>query len=106
MTEAPDLFTYRPDKSQDAILVGIPPEVSQIFDRLALDLIQRGWSRYSSDAILHRIRWHFRVERGDRDFKCNDHWTARLSRWWMDKHPEHDGFFETRVLGRDRGEAA
>jgi hypothetical protein len=87
----PDLFDYRrvPD--------GVPEQVAALFERLTFSLIDRGIAHYSSDAILHRIRWHYHVERGDREFKCNDHWTADLSRWFMNKHPRHVGFFETRV---------
>jgi hypothetical protein len=81
---------------------GIPRDVCDLFERFTFDLINRGWDRYSSDAILHRIRWHHHVDRGDREFKCNDHWTSTLSRWFMGKYPSNDGFFETRVL-RARG---
>jgi hypothetical protein len=75
---------------------GIPDEVVALFEQLALSL-SADRKRYSADAILHRIRWHFTVERGDRDFKCNDHWTATLSRWFMVKYPHLNGFFETRT---------
>ena len=75
---------------------GVPPEVCALFDRLALDLIKRGFDRYSADAILHQIRWQMHMMRGDRTFKCNDHWTAPLARWFMAKHPKHNKFFELR----------
>lgn len=84
---------------------GIPREVCEMFDRLALDLSGRGFSHYSSDAILHLIRWHHQVERGNRTFKANDHWTAKLSRWFVDIHPELDGFFEMRVSQYDEDAA-
>ena len=75
----------------------IPPVICDLFERLALDVIDRGFKRYSADAILHRVRWHYHIERGDRGFKCNDHWTATLARWFIDRHPEHKKFFELRV---------
>jgi hypothetical protein len=84
-----DLFATSPE--------GIPVDVAILFERLALQVNKAGHDRYSSDAILHRIRWHINIERGDRDFKCNDHWTAQLSRWFLAKHPELPGFFETRT---------
>lgn len=80
----------------------IPPEVLDMFERLTLYAIDRGRRRYSADAILHRIRWEMQIEKGDREFKCNDHWTSVLSRWFMDRHPEHAGFFETRKLASER----
>jgi hypothetical protein len=76
---------------------GIPPDVCALFEKLALELINDGWVHYSSDAILHRIRWHFQVERGVRDFKCNDHWTAPLARWFLSCHPQYPEFFELRM---------
>jgi hypothetical protein len=76
---------------------GIPVDVVDLFERLALKLAHDGFTRYSARAVVHRIRWHFQVERGVRDFKCNNNWTPRLSRWWMDKHPQYGEFFETRA---------
>lgn len=75
---------------------GVPNDVAALFDHLAVQIKARGFTRYSADAILHRIRWHYQIERGQRAFKCNDHWTAPLSRWCMRKHPELKRFFETR----------
>lgn len=75
----------------------IPGCIFTLFERFALNVINVGRKRYSADAILHRIRWHYQIERGDDSFKCNNDWTSELSRWFMEKHPEHLGFFETRT---------
>jgi|SRR5579885_662944 len=82
---------------------GIPVDVCDLFERLALRLAKgdpaRGIAprrRFSSDAILHQIRWQFQVDYDRRDFKCNDHWTAPLARWFLARHPELKGFFELR----------
>lgn len=88
-----DLFDL-PDASP---VVGVPAEVCALFSEIALKIIAQGWSHYSARAILHRIRWHMHIEKGDRSFKCNNNWTPRLSRWWLQAHPEHAGFFETRT---------
>lgn len=93
MTEQPDLFSAMPMPRPN----GVPPDVADLFERFALDLISNGWDRYSARAILHRIRWHHHVERGDRDFKCNNNWTPGLARWFHAKHPAHAEFFETRA---------
>jgi hypothetical protein len=82
----------------------IPDDVKSLFEKFASETIGRGYGRYSADAILHRIRWTMQIERGLRDYKCNDHWTSALARWFMDKHPEHSGFFELRKLPVRRGE--
>lgn len=74
----------------------IPQEVASLFETLTFDLINRGYGHYSADAILHRIRWHFHVDKGDREFKCNNNWTAALARDFMNTFPQHAGFFRTR----------
>lgn len=78
------------------VMSNIPLDVYDLFDRLTLEIIKRGWTRYSADAVLHRIRWYHHVEKGNREFKCNNNWTAVLARWWLKKHPDHPGFFELR----------
>jgi hypothetical protein len=82
--------------------IGVPVDVCQLFEHLAFKVRNAGYSRYSADAILHQIRWTYQIERGHRDFKCNDHWTATLSRWFMNKHTHMSGFFELRELRSTR----
>jgi hypothetical protein len=77
-------------------LTGIPPAVVSLFEQLAFMLINKGHEHYSARAILHQIRWHYTVNQGQKDFKCNNNWTPRLSRWFMEKYPQHDEFFEIR----------
>lgn len=93
-----DLFSYAAKAPSSDIPEGIPSEVASLFERLALSVAEKGHTRYSADAILHRIRWHFNIERGDREFKCNDHWTSQLSRWFLARHPrlKEQKFFELR----------
>lgn len=102
-----DLVDLAQHRAKEAELPpGIPPEVCAKFDELAHGLADgtlSGWAfdRYSADAILHRIRWHFTVERRDRAFKCNNNWTAPLARWWLRQHPEYPRFFELRERVHD-----
>ncbi len=81
--------------AEDAVHI-IPKDVLRLFERTSLQVNKAGYARYSSDAILHRIRWHMQIERGQRDFKCNNNWTAPLARWFLERHPELEGFFELR----------
>lgn len=74
----------------------VPTEVCDLFEKLALEVAARGFRRYSARAILHRIRWHHHIERGDDSFKCNNNWTARMARWFVVRHPNHSDFFELR----------
>lgn len=99
MNAAPSLFEWQPPPS--AYPDDVPAEICLLFERLALDLHERGFKRYSADAILHRIRWEMQVERGNRAFRCNDHWTAPLSRWFLKRNPKAKGFFELRERVED-----
>lgn len=74
----------------------VPAPVLDLFEKLALDIRREGWERYSARAILHRIRWHYQIERGIRDFKCNNNWTPAMARWVAMKHPDLRSFFEFR----------
>jgi len=97
-TELKDLFGYVRPVSPVA---GVPQHVCELFEQLALEIWRRGFRQYSARAILHRIRWHYHIERGDRDFKCNNNWTPAMARWFMNNHPEYGEFFETRSSPSD-----
>jgi len=84
-----DLFNRPPGK--------VPLDVVYLFERLSLEVFAAGWEHYSARAVLHRIRWHHHIEKGDRDFKLNNNWTPALARWFMAKHPECGQFFRTRA---------
>lgn len=91
-----DLFSYAAKQSSHSEPPeGVPSDVASLFERLALQLWERGRRRFSADAILHRIRWEFTVER-DGEWKCNNNHTAVLARWFITKHPDKREFFETR----------
>jgi hypothetical protein len=94
--ETLDLFTHAARRAEPEYPAGIPRDVCDLFEKLARDVIERGFEHYSSDALLHRIRWHYHVERGHRSFKANNNWTAGLARWWIKRHPEQPKFFELR----------
>jgi hypothetical protein len=93
MADDGDLFEYGRRKS----VSGIPADVVHLFEKLSLEIYRRGFVRYSARAVLHRIRWHYHIDKGDMSFKCNNNWTPKLSRWFMDNHPELGEFFETRA---------
>lgn len=89
-----------------AEIAKIPEHIVKRFIELSHEARRAGFRRFSADAVLHRIRWYERVERGNREFKCNDHWTAPLARWTMLSAPELDGMFEIRKRRSASDEAA
>lgn len=75
------------------------PEVWNLFVQKADLLRRRGHKAYSSDAILHAIRWHYAVnEQRDEGFKINDHFSSRYARKLMATDPTYEGFFQLREL--------
>lgn len=93
MTGAPLLEWVAPPPPYPA---DIPADVCRQFETLAHDLVDRGFARYSADAILHRIRWEAHVERGDRAFRVNNNWAAPLARWFIARNAWAKKFFELR----------
>lgn len=91
---APSLFDRPPPAP--AYPAGVPTDICDLFERLALQVRDAGLHCYSARAILHRMRWFERVERGNGEFKVNNNYSAALARWFLDRHPELPDFFETR----------
>lgn len=80
---------------------GIPQEICALFEQLAMQVRARGIEHFSADALLHRIRWEFHVERGQGDYKVNNNFSAPLARWLIKKRPEFSGFFALRKSQHD-----
>jgi hypothetical protein len=72
------------------------PEVWDEFERITLQLIARGFRRYSADGVMHVVR--LRTSAGDRSaaFKINNNHVAWYSRRFAEAHPEHADFFKFR----------
>ena len=76
------------------------PSVWLLFERFTYAVIRRGHKRYSARTVIHRIRWHTDVETTTyaTGFKINNNHSPYYSRMWDEKHPEHAGFFEQRIV--------
>lgn len=76
------------------------PIVFQLFEKFTLQAIGYGKTKSSAWLIVNRIRWETSiVTRGD-DFKISNDFIAMYSRMFMEKHPEHAGFFTTKRMTR------
>ena len=73
------------------------PEVWEMFEEFAFQMINRGYKNYSVNAIFERIRWE-KDAGGDgiTQFKIGNNYRAFYARAFMKKFPEHEGFFRTR----------
>lgn len=77
------------------------PGVYEELRRLARDVLARGHTRVSIDALYHRVRWDRVFERTydpNSTFHLNDRYTSRYARLLMQREPELAGLFETRRL--------
>lgn len=94
-----DLFTYRPPPPPPRppeLPPGIPPHICEHFERIALQMVARGFKHYSARTIIHVMRHHTDLHDGTSAFKINDHISPALSRWFLGRHPELPEFFEVR----------
>lgn len=78
--------------------------VWSLFQTFAYQALDAGHSRYSSDAILHRIRWHVTVETKGDAFKINNNHSAYYGRLFAKTYP-NIALFETRKLASGEDEA-
>lgn len=73
------------------------PDIWIEFEKKALELAGKGIGHYGAKAIFEVIRFHRTIERVEgEDFKCNNNFTAYYARKFIEKYPEHEGFFELR----------
>lgn len=75
------------------------PALYARFRQIALSLIHKGKTRYSSKTIVCVMRYEHDLETaGDAEFKINDVVTSRYARKFIAEFPEHGEFFELREL--------
>lgn len=74
------------------------PKVYELFKRFTFEAIRRGHKHFSSDAVVHRIRWETSVvtTTADVDWKINNNLTPYYARKFMQDYPMYKGFFRTR----------
>jgi hypothetical protein len=58
------------------------PDVWKRFCEISIDLLKKGHVRYSSDGILHVIRWHYHTTTSGKAPKINNNYSSFYSRKW------------------------
>ena len=82
------------------------PEVWGMFMQFALEAIASGRVRFSSKAIIERIRWEKDIAQKSEDaFKISNDCTPYYPRMFMALYPEYTGFFKTKKLISQNGKA-
>ena len=69
----------------------------EAFEREALRTAQKR-KHYSAKTIVEFLRHHTLITETSGEWKINNYATSHLARLFMQSHPEHKGFFETRGL--------
>jgi hypothetical protein len=79
------------------------PHVYALFKRFALEVMAKGYKKFSVAAVWERMRWEamFSVNHTD-PFKINNNHKAYYARWFMAESPDYAKFFNIRVLGCSR----
>ena len=104
-------FQFEPPNRADKIEVAFRKfhaahrEVYVLFQKYARELTAAGRTRFSADAILHRIRFYHAVnpDKEFEGFKINDNFSSRYARLLAEDFPEEFGdFFEFRKLACER----
>lgn len=96
MSEALEDFNNRFDQFDND-----NPKVWELFQRFTFELINKGRKRYSSDGVLHRIRWETALTTDDQTYKLNNNWSPYYARKFHKTYPQHAGFFATRPSRAD-----
>ena len=81
----------------------IPKDIRDQFYEIAVMLRNRGFKKVGAAFIFERIRWERWVDKGDREFKCNNNWRAILARWVMHINSGLSGLFDVRDRPSRRG---
>lgn len=73
-----------------------------LFESIALEMIESGMRHYSSDGILHVVRYQLRHEISTGRYKINNNYTPCFARYFVRLYPEHSKFFELRKSKVDK----
>jgi len=58
--------------------------------------IGKGFEHYGAKGIIELIRWHHPAS-GNDSFKINNNYAPEYARKFMNRFPQYEGFFRTRI---------
>lgn len=74
------------------------PEVWKLFERFALEAVNRGRTKISHWLIINRIRWETSIITTGHDFKISNDHIAFYARLWIAKYPMYAGLFTIKKM--------
>lgn len=72
------------------------PHIYELFEKFALEAAKYR-NKFSSQAIIERIRWETFAYENDSKYKVSHNWRSFYAKKFMDEHPEHGNFFRSRI---------
>jgi hypothetical protein len=83
--------------------IALNPQVWELFEKFTMERISKGFKHYSSQGIMHRIRWETAIvtegiDRETKVYKIPNGISPYLARHFHKQHPEYKEFFETREI--------
>ena len=100
MNQQPTLFesdAYLKFKAYDAE----NPQIWEAFVKFTFEAINKGFTRWSAEAIFNICRWENSLRAKDDVFKINNNYKCFYARKFMIEYPEHEGFFAKRTSKSD-----
>lgn len=73
------------------------PIIWEHYEKVTFQTIAKGFSHYSSMGVMQIVRWTTKAS-GNDGYKVNNNYVADYARKFMEKHPQHKGFFRTRSM--------
>ena len=74
------------------------PEVYRYLLTLCRNVRERGFTRYAISPLVELVRWHFRIERGENEFKIQNDFKPWYARKIAQENPEFSDFFTFRPI--------
>ena len=69
------------------------PHVYEMLATLCFKVQEAGFKKFSIAQLFEQLRWHYRIETVDTQFKLCNSYRAFYARLLMEKNPELNGFF-------------
>lgn len=77
------------------------PQVYDLFRKLTLEAIRKGFKNYGAKGIVELIRWQTKGTVKEDGYKVNNNYTSLYARMFETEFPQHEGFFRKRTLKAD-----
>ena len=74
------------------------PIIWELFQKFALEAIDRKVNKLSHWLIINRIRWETFVKTTGHDYKISNDYIAFYARLWKEKYPQYAFLFSTKKM--------